>query len=100
MKNIYLLKVLAAPLSIGSLLLVGISFCVKEPWRGLSINLAAGLLGSMITVFYVEIVIKRNERIKWTKVRKHVGRQVNFLANATTSSVRQAFGLEFPPLSA
>src|SRR5690349_18430866 len=95
-----LLVVLAAPLSIGSLFLVGISFSVKEPLRSLFINLAAGLLGSMVTVFYVETVIRRNEKNKWAKVYKHVGRQVNFLANATTSSVRGALGLEFPRLSA
>ncbi len=99
MKKHFLLAVLIAPLSLTSAVLVLASFLVAEPWRSLLINLAAGLLGSMITVFYVEKIIRRNERYEWTKVMGHIGRQVNILANATTTSVRLALGLRMPSAS-
>jgi hypothetical protein len=49
----------------------------------------------MVTVFYIEKVLKRNEREEWNKVLGHVGKQVNFLANGTTTSIRVALGLEW-----
>jgi len=81
---------------LGAAALMLASFCVGEPWRSLSVNLAAGLVGSIITVLYVEKIIRRHEQYEWTKVMGHIGRQVNVLANGTTSSVRLALGLNMP----
>ena len=53
----------------------------------------------MITIFCVEKIIRRNEQYEWTKVMSHIGRQVNILANGTTSSVRLALRLKMPPPS-
>jgi len=99
MKKHFLLTVLVGPLTLGAGVLILASFYVADPWRGLLVNLAAGLLGSMVTVFYVEKIIRRNEQHEWTKVMSHISRQVNILANGTTSSVRQALGLRWPPAS-
>jgi len=77
-----------------SVSLMLVSLWVVEPWRSLLINLSAGFIGSMITVFYVEKIIRRNEEHEWRKVMVHVGRQVNILANGTTSTVRLALGLD------
>jgi len=96
MKNHFLFTVLVLPLTLGAVVLMATSYCVPEPWRSLFVNLAAGLAGSVITVFYIEKIIRRNEQHEWTKVKEHVGRQVNILANATTSSVRLALGLDVP----
>lgn len=93
MKKHYLLAVLVGPLTLCAALLILVSFHVTDPWRSLLVNLAPGLLGSMVTVFYVERIIRRNEQYEWTKVLSHISRQVNILANGTTSSVRQALGL-------
>ncbi len=100
MKKHFLLVGLVAPLAVASTVLILVSFRASEPWRSLLINLAAGLLGSMITVLYVEKVIQRNEREEWTKVLGHVGKQVNILANGTTTSLRLALGLRMPRPSA
>lgn len=72
------------------------SFFIVDPWRSLLVNISAGLLGSVITVLYIEKIMRRNERYEWTKVLGHVGMQVNILANGTTSSLRQALGLDLP----
>jgi len=96
MKKHFLFKVLVLPLVLAASVLMLASFCVYEPWRSLLVNLAAGLVGSMITVFYIEKIIRRNERYEWTKVLGHIGRQVNILANGTTSSVRLGLGLKMP----
>lgn len=95
----FLLTVLVLPLSLGAALLILGSLCATEPWRSLLVNLAAGLIGSMVTVFYVEKIIRRNEQHEWMKVMGHIGRQVNILANGTTSSIRLALGLPLPTSS-
>jgi hypothetical protein len=96
MKNRFLILGLFVPLSAAAVVLVLVSFRTAEPWRGLLVNVSAGLLGSMITVFYIDQIIRRNEAYEWKKVMRHVGRQVNFLANGTISSVRTALGMKVP----
>jgi hypothetical protein len=96
MKKLFLLKWLVAPLGLTSIALFVLSFWVDEPWRGLLINLTAGLLGSIITVFFVERVIRWKEKEEWAKVLGHVGKQVNILANGTCSSVRLGLRLPLP----
>ncbi len=86
--------VLVLPLTLVAAVLMVASFCVPDPWRSLFVNLAAGLVGSIITVFYIEKIIRRNEQHEWTKVMRHIGRQVNILANGTTSSVRSALRIK------
>ncbi len=99
MKKHFLLTVLVVPLTmVAAAFMLAVPF-FREPWRSLLVNLAAGLLGSIITVFYVEKIIRRNDQYEWTKVLSHVGRQVNILANGTTSSVRLALHLRMPSSS-
>src|ERR1700674_4571353 len=96
MKKHFLLTNLVAPLALGAAVLMLASLRLCDPWRSLFVNLAAGLIGSMITVFFIDRIIRRNEQYQWTKVLNHVGRQVNILANGTTSSLRLALGLRLP----
>lgn len=96
MKKHFLLTVLVLPLTLGAVAFMAASFYALEPWRSLLVNLAAGLVGSIITVFYVEQIIRRNEQRELTKVMGHIGRQVNILANGTTSSIRLALRLRMP----
>lgn len=96
MKKHFLLKWLVTPLGLTSIALFVWSFRLAEPWRSLLINLTAGLLGSIITVIFVEKVVRRKEREEWTKVLGHVGKQVNILANGTCSSVRLGLGVALP----
>jgi len=67
-----------------------------EPWRSLLVNISAGLLGSLVTVLYVDQMLRRREQSEWAKVSTHVQSQVTRLAVATASSVRLALRIETP----
>ncbi len=88
---------LVLPLGAAASISIVLSICSPEPWRGLLVNLSATFLGSVITVFYVDEVLRRNEEHRWKTVMGHVGRQVNILANQCVSSFRSALGLPLPP---
>ena len=96
MKNSFLLKRLVIPLSVAAAIFMLVAFLTPDPWRSLLINLAATFLGSIVTVFYIEVILRRDEQRQWTIVTGHVGKQVNILANATISSVRQALDVPLP----
>lgn len=60
----YLLKALALPLLVLTAAAIGASVLVHEPWSGLLVNLAASFVGSIITVFYIDVVMRRHERVQ------------------------------------
>jgi hypothetical protein len=97
MKNSFLLKRLVIPLSVAAAIFMLVAFLTPDPWRSLLVNLAATFLGGIVTVFYIEVILRRDEQRQWTMVMGHVGKQVNILGNATISSIRQALGLPLPP---
>jgi hypothetical protein len=67
-----------------------------EPWRSLLMNISAGLLGSIVTVIYVDQMLRRREQSEWARVSGHVQSQVTRLAVATASSVRLALRIKMP----
>jgi hypothetical protein len=67
-----------------------------EPWRSLLVNISAGLLGSLVTVLYLDQMLRRREQSEWARVSGHVQSQVTRLAVATASSVRLALRIEAP----
>jgi hypothetical protein len=97
MKKHFLLKRLMVPLSTAGALSMLAAFGTADPWRSLFVNLTATFLGSMVTVFYVEVILRRDEQRQWAMVMGHVGKHVNVLGNAAISSIRQALRLPLPP---
>jgi hypothetical protein len=93
----FMLTRLILPLGAAASISFVLSMCSPEPWRSLLVNLAATFLGSVITVFYVDEVLRCNEEHRWKTVMGHVGRQVNILANQCVSSFRSTLGLPLPP---
>ncbi len=91
-----LVTLLVLPLLVAAALTMLGGFYVPEPWRSLLVNISAGLLGSIITVLYVDQILRRRERAEWANVSRHVGQRVSRLAIATASSVRLALRLEPP----
>ncbi len=91
----FLLKWLVFPLCVAALVSMLVSLCVPDPWRSLLVNMAATFLGSIVTVFFVETILRRGDEQRWKRFRGHVGKQVTILANGTASSVRNA--LAIPP---
>ena len=71
---------------------------VAEPWNGLSVNVTAAFLGSIVTVFYVDKVLNRNLEAVWASVRSKILARLETVANATVSSARTAFEVEPPNL--
>jgi hypothetical protein len=96
MKNSFLLKRLVTPLSFAAAIFMLVAFLMPDPWRSLFVNLAATFLGSIVTVFYVEVILRRDEQRQWTLVMGQVGKQLTILGNATISSIRQALGVPLP----
>jgi hypothetical protein len=94
----FLLKRLVIPLFAASALSILLTLFVPDPWRSLLVNLAASFLGSIVTVFFVERILRRGEEQRWERFRGHVGKQVSILANATASSVRNALAIPPPDM--
>jgi hypothetical protein len=94
----FLFKWLVIPLSAAAVLSMLVSLCVSDPWRSLLVNLAATFLGSIVTVFFVETILRRNEEQRWKKFQGHVGKQVSILANGAASSVRNALAIPPPDI--
>jgi hypothetical protein len=92
----FLVKSLVVPLSLGAALCMLASFWLRDPWRSLFVNLAASFLGSIITVFFVEKILRSGEERKWERFREHAGKQITFLATRTASSIREALAIPLP----
>lgn len=90
----FLVICLLLPLALLALLAMWSSYHFNEPWRGLLVNLAAAFVGSILTVFFVDSVIRRQERQRWAAVQSRISRRLFRLANVAISSVRTA--LEIP----
>jgi len=71
-----------------------ISVFICDPWRSLLVNLAATFLGSIVTVFFIDGILRRREEQRWERVKTHVGRQTSILVNGVASSVRTALGID------
>lgn len=89
----FLCKSLIIPLAIATVAAVWMSVYLCEPWAGLLINLAAGFVGTMMTVLYVDVILKRHEAAQWSSVEQRVNMRVEGLANVCISSVRSSLGV-------
>jgi hypothetical protein len=92
----FLFRSLILPLGAAAIVSMLLSLAVPEPWRSLLVNLAATFLGSIITVFFVDAILRRDEEQRWKKFQGHAGKQISILAIATASSVRSALALPPP----
>jgi len=98
LKN-FLVRWLVIPLSAAAIVSILISLYVRDPWRSLLVNLTATFLGSIMTVFFVEKILRRGEEQRWSKFQGHVGKQVTTVAIGTASSVRNALAIPPPEIS-
>ena len=91
----FLFRWLVIPLIAAAFVSMSVSFCVSDPWKSLLVNLAATFLGSIVTVFFVDTILRRDEEQRWERFQGHAGKQISILAIGTASSVRNA--LAIPP---
>ena len=95
MKSNLLLTRLVLPLSAVTLISLGVH-CL---WAadGLFIYIATEMLGIVITVAYVDWVLKNQEKVRWKAASSKISKRLLILSNAAVSGLRTSlgFGLEF-----
>ena len=62
MNSKFLRKKLAVP--VGAAIVLCLILAYYIPWQGLFINLSTTLLGVLITVFYVDLILKQQNEIR------------------------------------
>lgn len=89
----YLWKRLILPLTIaaGSFLLLAIFV----PWQGFFVNLAATFVGILVTVLYVDYIIKQHERERWAQAKALIEKRILNFATLTVTHFRLAFGISY-----
>ena len=95
----YLSTRLVLPLLTAVAVCMLVSKHVPDPWEGLTVNLAAAFLGSIVTILYVDVVLRHHEEAMWKRVRSKVFMRLERVANGFISSVRLGFGLKPPDSS-
>ena len=85
---------LLLPLIAGAALFFAAAFACPEPWRSLLVNLAAALVGSVVTVFFVDAVLKRQRQVEWEAVRLRTNNRLTRVGHAGISTVRLALQIQ------
>jgi hypothetical protein len=64
---------------------------LRWPADGFFLNLAAGFVGSLVTVGYIDWVLHRHEDERWTEADSRINARLSKLAAATITGIRTAF---------
>lgn len=83
----FLFRKLILPLSLAAAASVLLAIFIS--WQGLFINLATTLLGSLITVVYIDRVIREHEQELWNKVEAMILQRYARLANQVVLQLRE-----------
>jgi hypothetical protein len=65
---------------------------LRWPADGFFLNLAAGFVGSLVTVGYVDWILRRHEREHWKEADSRIQARLSKLASATITDIRTSFG--------
>jgi hypothetical protein len=85
-----LLNRLFVPLTAGFLLCLAANWIWKAD--GFFINLSTTFVGILLTVWYVDWVLRQQEKQRWHQVDERVADRVRVMINATVAGVRRALG--------
>ena len=55
-------------------------------------NLAAGFVGSLVTVFYIDWILQRHEHDRWKDANSRIASRLRRLAAGTITGIRTSFG--------
>lgn len=64
---------------------------LRWPADGFFLNLAAGFVGSLVTVGYVDWVLRRHESERWKEADSRINARLSKLASATITGIRTSF---------
>lgn len=90
----YMATRLMLPLLVGAVVFFAAAFKCPEPWRSLLINLAAALAGSIVTVFFIDAVLRRQKQAEWEDVRLRTNHRLIKLGQSGITTVRIALQIE------
>ncbi len=65
---------------------------LRWPADGFFLNLAAGFVGSLVTVGYIDWILRRHERDRWKETDSKIQARLSKLALATITEIRTSFG--------
>lgn len=82
---------LVLPLMILSAISVAVHVCLEA--GGFFINLSTELLGIVVTVAYVDWVLKAHESAQWAGAGSRIKSRLEVLVNALISGIRSSFGI-------
>ncbi len=71
--------------------------CMLDPnsvSQGLLVNLSAGFIGTIVTIFCVDLIIARHERSRWDSAKLRIGKHVLLLAAHAINSIFDSLGFE------
>jgi hypothetical protein len=98
MNKSYLIRLLVIPLLVSTAICITLAAFTKNILQGLTLNLAATFVGSLITVVYVDAVIRRNREAQWSRVRLSTAERITKVCFAAISSLRAALAIPFSAL--
>lgn len=65
---------------------------LRWPADGFFLNLAAGFVGSLVTVGYVDWILRRHETERWEEADSRIQARLSKLAFTTITGIRTSFG--------
>jgi hypothetical protein len=80
-------------LPISLLFLATLTLGLVFPWRGVFISFAAAFLGILVTVGYVDFVLREHEKSRWQATRERIYELVENIATISANQFRTAFGI-------
>ncbi len=87
----YLWKRLILPLTLAAGLFLLLALTI--PWQGFFVNLAATFIGILVTILYVDFIIKQHERGRWAQAKALIEKRIMNFATISASQFRTAFGI-------
>jgi hypothetical protein len=76
------------------ILFFGAAIFMNFVWeaQGFFLNLATELVGILITISYVDWILRHHEKLKWLPTDTRIANRLRILLNATISSIRSGLG--------
>jgi len=89
----YLWKWLAIPLAF--LFIVFLILALSFPRQGLFAGFTATFLGILVTVSYVDYVLRQHEKTRWARAKNLIDKRINIFAYISISQFRIAFDVSY-----
>lgn len=71
---------------------VSIAIHMRWPADGFFLNLAAGFVGILATIVYVDWILRQHEQQKWSGTQSRIITRIQYLASRTVTGIRVSLG--------